>query len=234
MKKEISISLLALSLAACGGGSSSSNDNLNGSLSGTGLMSISSYSSDAATDASPVGTWIVILDGTHYTDNVQDWTYQQKEIFTIEEDGENYVINSCDFYQPDSTVSKTDFSTAKINDQTSQNSTSNYSQKFTSNLSVIGTGEYIEEVVAYKGKPASVEKWIESAKGIKINDSIDIQENLSINSQNSDLEKASIELNCFNIAKYSNGGIKLEINSIDNIEIFIESMLIKITLNQPF
>ncbi len=225
MRKEISISLLALGLVACGGGSSSSNDDTSKN-NDSSEISISSYSSAEATDASPVGTWIAVLSGTRFTDDIKDSTYQTREIFTIEEQGDNYIINSCGVYQPSSSISKADFLTAQSEDITYQYYASAYTQTFTSNKSFTGSGEYIEQVVGLTDEvdtAGTVVKWIESASAIKVSDTTNIQENISISSQNVDLQQDKIEINCLRLKESSAGFSTLEINSVDNIEIILEN-----------
>jgi len=219
MRKEISISLLALGLVACGGGSSSSNDDTSKN-NDSSEISISSYSSAEATDASPVGTWIAVLSGTHFTNDIKDWTYQSREIFTIEEQGDNYIINSCDIYQPRSTITKADFLTTQSKDDANEYYSEAYLQTFTSNLNFTSSLEYTEKVL---GGVDIVEKWTESASAIKVSDTTNIQENISISSQNSDLQQDNIEINCLNLYESSDGISNLEINSVDNIEIILEN-----------
>lgn len=219
MRKEISISLLALGLVACGGGSSS-NDGDTAKDNGSSEISISSYSSDGATDASPVGTWIAVLSGTHFTNDIKDSTYQTREIFTIEEQGDNYIINSCDVYQPRATISKADFLTAQSKNEANEDYSEQYIQTFTSNLNFTSTLESTEKVF---GEIDTVEKWTESASAIKVSDTTNIQENISISSQNADLQHDNIEINCLSLKESSAGFSSLEINSVDNIEVILEN-----------
>lgn len=219
MKKEISISLLALGLVACGGGSSS-NDGDTAKSNGSSEISISSYSSAGATDASPVGTWIAVLSGTHFTNDIKNSTYQSREIFTIEEQGDNYIINSCDVYQPNASISKTDFLTAQSKNEANEDYSEQYIQTFTSNINFTSALEYTEKVFE---EANMVEKWIESASAIKVSDTTNIQENISISSQNSDLQQDKIEINCLSLKESSAGFSNLEVNSVDNIEIILEN-----------
>jgi hypothetical protein len=219
MKKEISISLLALGLVACGGGSSS-NDGDTAKSNGSSEISISSYSSAGATDASPVGTWIAVLSGTHFTNDIKNSTYQSREIFTIEEQGDNYIINSCDVYQPNASISKTDFLTAQSKNEANEDYSEQYIQTFTSNINFTSSLEYTEKVFE---EANMVEKWIESASAIKVSDTTNIQENISISSQNSDLQQDKIEINCLSLKESSAGFSNLEVNSVDNIEIILEN-----------
>jgi hypothetical protein len=219
MRKEISISLLALGLVACGGGSSSSNDDTSKN-NDSSEISISSYSSAEATDASPVGTWIAVLSGTHFTNDIKDSTYQTREIFTIEEQGDNYIINSCDVYQPRATISKADFLTAQSKNEANEDYSEQYIQTFTSNLNFTSTLESTEKVF---GEIDTVEKWTESASAIKVSDTTNIQENISISSQNADLQHDNIEINCLSLKESSAGFSSLEVNSVDNLEIILEN-----------
>jgi hypothetical protein len=225
MRKEICISLLALSLVACGGDSSnddSSDSDVNNNTDSSAI-SISSYSSANATDNSPVGTWVAILTGTHFIDDVENNTYQRREIFTIEEQGDNYMINSCDIYQPNSLISKSDFLIAKSENNIAEDYSSLYTQTFTSNTDFTSTSGYTENVDGLGEEQDSIEKWIEAAAAIKISDSVNISETISISSQNSDLANDTIEINCFSVQEGINGISTLEINSINNIEMFLEN-----------
>ena len=227
MRKGISISLLALGLAACGGGSNSNSNNEDTSKNYDSLeISMSSYSSDGATDASPVGTWIAVLIGTHFTNDIEDWTYNSREIFTIEEQGDNYIINSCDIYQASSSISKADFLTAQSESNTYQSDYSAFTQTFTSNKNFTSNAEYIEQVAGAsdeEGTENTVEKWIEAASAIKVSDTTNIQENISISSQNTDLQYDKIEINCLRVHESTRGVTNVEINSVDNIDIILEN-----------
>ena len=210
MKKEISISLLALSLAACGGSSSSSNNN----SSALDPMSISSYSSDAATDTSPVGTWIGVYSGIAFIDNIEDSTYKGRELFTIKEEGDNYIITSCDDFIATSSITKTEFFDRTIVDNSSLDSTEQYTQTFTSNINFTRTSTTTESV-----NGSADYKWEQSTAAIKINDSTDINENISITSQNDDLATSNLEINCagYNVSSEGHSSFNMSNDDTDII-----------------
>jgi hypothetical protein len=212
MKKGISISLLALSLAACGGSSSSDSNNINGSSG----ITISSYSSDNATDTSPVGTWVAILTGQQTIDGKDGHTYNDRILFTITETTDNYIINSCGLYEPISrSVNKVDFLKAISKDTTASYGSSAYTQQFTSNISFISNSDYSDNYRDEELEKDTVERFVETASAIKITDSTDIKETISIDSQNADLATEAIEINCLSSRKRSDGIFTVEIESAE-------------------
>ena len=219
MKKEISISLLALSLAACGGDSgSNANEGENSSK-----ITISSYSSAEATDTSPVGTWIAVRSNIHFTDDVQDYTFQSRELFTINEQGDNYLINSCDGFISRSSVAKDAFLTDDIEDSESDNYSEKSKQTFTSNINFTGNSVYTEKVTGEGNEADSEQKWIKTTEAIKISDTTDLQENISITSQNTDLSHDKIDIKCANFREGTDGLSTVNINSPDNLSFTLEN-----------
>lgn len=207
MKKGILISLLALSLAACGGGSGgSSNDNTDQpETTSASEITIDSYSSDAASSTSPVGTWIAVYSGTHFTDNTQDWTYKGRELFTIKEEGDTYNIISCHGSIQTSSINKTDFLITQTAGYTYPYYTEEYTQTFTSNTEFTRTSTNTEVVTGEGSEQDSVEKWIQTTAAIKINDSTNIKENISITSQNDEFAADNIEIGCAGLYETSQG-----------------------------
>jgi hypothetical protein len=216
MQKEISISLLALSLAACGGDSSSDKgESENTNKTAPPEITIESYSSDSASSASPVGTWIAVYSGTHFIDNAQDSTYKGRELFTIKEQDDKYIITTCDEFIETPSINKADFLTTRSIDEATSNYSNKYTQTFTSNTNFTRTSTSTENVTGEGDEKNSVEKWVATTKAIKINDSIDITENISIASQNDDLSTDSIEVDCVSFEVNSKGYSTLRVENDD-------------------